>query len=46
MTTETSTAQPFDVSKYQVNANSIEDQTLVIEETKEEFKIKVKHPAC
>ena len=42
MTTETSTAQPFDVSKYQVNANSIEDQTLVIEETKEKINIKVK----
>ena len=42
MTTEASTAQPFDVSKYQVNANSIEEQTLVIEETKEEFNIKVK----
>tara|TARA_R110002020_G_C16287345_1_gene772181 strand:+ start:27 stop:410 length:384 start_codon:yes stop_codon:yes gene_type:complete len=42
MTTETSTAQPFDVSKYQVNANSIEDQTLVIEETNEEFNIKIK----
>ena len=42
MTTETSAAQPFDVSKYQVNANSIEDKTLVIEETKEELNIKVK----
>ena len=42
MTTETSAAQPFDVSKYQVNANSIEDQTLVIEETKEKINIKVK----
>ena len=42
MTTETSQAQPFDVSKYQVNAQSIEDRTLEIEETKEEFNIKIK----
>jgi hypothetical protein len=42
MTTETSTAQPFDVSKYQVNTSSIESQTLVIEETQETFNIKVK----
>ena len=42
MTTETSVGQPFDVSKYQVNANSIEDQTLVIEDTKEEINLKIK----
>ena len=42
MTTETSEAKTFDVSKYQVNANSLEDRTLKIEETEEEFKIKIK----
>ena len=42
MTTETSEAKTFDVSRYQVNANSLEDRTLKIEETEEEFKIKIK----
>ena len=42
MTTETSEAKTFDVSKYQVDAHSIEDRTLKIEETEEEFKIKIK----
>jgi hypothetical protein len=42
MTTGTSVGQPFDVTKYQVNANSIEDQTLVIEDTQEEIKLKIK----
>ena len=42
MTTETSVGQPFDVTKYQVNANSIENQTLVIEDTKEEINLKIK----
>ena len=38
---ETSEAKPFDVSKYQID-NAIEDRTLVIEETKEEFNVKVR----
>ncbi len=42
MTTETSEAKTFDVSKYQVDAHSIEDRTLKIEETEEEFNIKIK----
>lgn len=42
MTTETSEAKTFDVSKYQVDAHSIEDRTLKIEETEEEFSIKIK----
>jgi len=42
MTTETSKAEPFDVSKYQVNVHSIEDRVLTIEETQEEVHIKVK----
>ncbi len=42
MTTETREDQTFDVSKYQIAANSIEDRTLKIEETGEEFAIKVK----
>lgn len=41
MTTETSEAKTFDVSKYQID-NSIEEKTLTIEETKEDFKIKIK----
>ena len=42
MTTETRKEQTFDVSKYQIAADSIEDRTLTIEETGEEFIIKVK----
>ena len=41
MTTETSKAKTFDISKYQVN-NAIESKTLIIDETKEEFEIKIK----
>jgi hypothetical protein len=42
MTTETSEAKTFDVSKYQIDAHSIEDRTLKVEETDEEFNLKIK----
>ena len=42
MTTETREEQTFDVSKYQIAADSIEDRTLTIDETGEVFNIKVK----
>ena len=41
MTTETSEAKTFDFSKYQID-NAIEERTLVIAETKEEFNIKIR----
>ena len=41
MTTETSEVKTFDVSKYQID-NSIEEKTLTVEETKEEFKVKIR----
>ena len=41
MTTETSKEKTFDFSKYQID-NSIEEKTLTVEETKEEFKVKIR----
>ena len=40
MTTETSKEKTFDFSKYQID-NAIEEKTLTVEETKEEFKVKI-----
>jgi len=41
MTTETSEGKTFDFSKYQID-NAIEEKTLSIEGTRDEFKIKVR----
>ena len=41
MTTETSKEKTFDFSKYQID-NAIEEKTLTVEETKEEFKVKIR----
>ena len=41
MTTETSKEKIFDVSKYQID-NAIEEKTLKIDETNEEFKVKIR----
>ena len=41
MTTETSKEKIFDFSKYQID-NAIEEKTLTVEETKEEFKVKIR----
>ena len=41
MTTETSEAKTFDFSKYQID-NAIEERTLVVSETKEEFSLKIR----
>ena len=41
MTTEISEEKTFDVSKYQID-NSIEERTLTVAETKEEFNVKIR----
>ena len=41
MTTETSKEKTFDFSKYQID-NGKEEKTLTVEETKEEFKVKIR----
>tara|TARA_R110002020_G_scaffold226021_5_gene436404 strand:- start:1901 stop:2281 length:381 start_codon:yes stop_codon:yes gene_type:complete len=41
MTTETSEVKTFDYSKYQIS-NSVEEKTITIESTGEEFTIKIK----